>query len=84
MGEWVVPEYERSSRRKIKLWSFQSFSEAEEFRFKRQEFYRIIGLEKKRVLGAALPNISRAEMEIFERILANPKWLSRIMHQYDS
>ena len=84
LGEWVVLEYERSSHRKIRLWSFQSFSEAEEFRLKRKEFYRIIGLEKKWVLAPALPNISRAEMELFERIIEKPEWLSRIMHQFVS
>jgi len=84
LGEWVVLEYERSSHRKIRLWSFRSFSEAEEFRFKREEFYQIIGLEKKRVLAAALPDISQAEMQLFERILANPEWLSQIMHQFVS
>ena len=82
LGEWVVLEYERSSHRRIQLWSFQSFSEAEEFRLKRKEFYRIIGLEKKRVLAPALPSISRAEMELFERILTTPEWLNRIMRQF--
>ena len=84
MGEWTVLEYERSSHREIRLWSFQSFREAEEFRFKRKEFYRIIGLEKKRVLAPALPDISETEMELFERILEDPEWLSQIMHQFVS
>ena len=83
LGEWIVLEYERSSHREIR-WSFRSFSEAEEFRFKRKEFYRIIGLEKKRALAPALPEISETEMELFERILENPEWLSRIMHQFVS
>jgi len=82
LGEWIVREYERSSRRKIRLWSFRSFSEAEEFRFKRKEFYEILGLEKKRVLAEPLPAISQPEMELFERILANPEWLSLIMRQF--
>jgi hypothetical protein len=82
LGEWVVLESERSSHRKIRLWSFRSFSEAEEFRFRRKEFYRIIGLEQERILSPALPDISQAEMELFERIVANPEWLSLIMRQF--
>jgi hypothetical protein len=82
VGEWVVIEYKRSSGRRIKLWSFPSFSDAEVFRVKRGEFYRTIGLEKKRTFTPALPRISDAEMELFERIIENPDWMSLIMHQF--
>jgi len=82
LGEWVVNEYERSTHRKIKSWSFRSFNEADEFRFKREEFYRTIGLDKKRVLAAASPDISNVEMELFERIVTNPDWLNRIMRKF--
>jgi hypothetical protein len=82
VGEWAVIEYERSSGRRIRLWSFPSFSDAEVFRVKREEFYRIIGLEKKRNFTPALPKISETEMQLFERIIENPEWMSRITHQF--
>jgi hypothetical protein len=81
MGEWAVIEYERYSRRKVKEWIFPSFNAAELFRVKREEFYRTIGLEKRRALSPALPKISEAEMELFERIIENPEWMSVIMQQ---
>jgi hypothetical protein len=82
MGEWAVIEYERSTRRYIRLWSFQSFTDAETFRRNRQEFYRTIGLEKKRNFTPALPRISRAEMELFESIIESPEMMSHIMAQF--
>jgi len=82
LGKWVVLEYERPSARKIKLWSFQSFSEAEEFRLKRKELYRMIGLDKRRRLTRAFPEISRAEMELFEEIVGNPKLLRRVKNEF--
>ena len=82
LAEWVVLEYKRSSARKIRLWSFRSFSEAEEFRLKRREFYRMIGLETERGLSPASPKVSRSEMELFEAILGNPRLLRGIMHQF--
>jgi len=82
VGEWAVVEYERSSGRRIKLWSFPSFSDAEVFRLKREEFYRTIGFEKTRNLTMALPKISDAEMELFETIIQNPRLMRRIMHQF--
>jgi hypothetical protein len=82
VGEWAVIEYERSSGRRIKLWSFPSFRDAEVFRVKREEFYRTIGFENERDLTPALPKVSDAEMELFERIIENPEWMSRIMHQF--
>jgi len=81
MGEWAVIEYERSSRRRVRLWSFPSFNAAEIFRVKRKEFYRTIGLEKERAFSPALPKISEAEMELFERIIENPEWMNLIMQQ---
>jgi len=82
LGEWAVIEYATASGRKIKSWSFPSFSEAEVFRSKRMEFYRTIGLDKKRHFTPALPRISAGEMELFERIIENPKWMRRIRHQF--
>jgi hypothetical protein len=64
------------------MWSFPSFNDAEVFRLKREEFYRIIGLEKKRSFTPALPKISETEMQLFERIIENPEWMSRITHQF--
>jgi hypothetical protein len=84
LGKWVVLEYEHPSARKIRLWSFQSFGEAEEFRLKREELYRMIGLDKKRRLTHAFPEISRAEMELFEEILGNPELLRKVRHQFTS
>jgi len=78
VGEWTVIEYELSSGHEITMWNFTSFTEAETFRHRRQEFYRTIGLEKKRDLTKALPKISDAEMELFEKIIQNPEWMSRI------
>ena len=82
MGEWMVVEYRRSSGRRVKLWSFPSFSDAEAFRVKREEFYRTIGLEKKRAFTPALPKISGAEMELFKRIIENPEWMKLVIHQF--
>lgn len=80
VGEWAVIEYEASSGRKITMWTFPSFTDAEAFRQMRVEFYRTIGLEK-RDFTPALPRISDAEMELFEKIIQNPEWMSRVMHQ---
>jgi hypothetical protein len=66
------------------VWNFRNFNDAEQFRIKREEFYRTIGLENERVLAPAVPEISETEMELFERILENPEWLSRIQHQFVS
>lgn len=81
MGEWVVIEFRRSSGRRVKLWSFPSFNDAEAFRIKREEFYRTIGLEKKRAFTQAMPKISDAEIELFQRIVENPEWMSLVIHQ---
>lgn len=82
MGEWAVIEYQRSSGRRVKLWSFPSFGDAEVFRVKREEFYRTIGLDEKRGFTAALPKISDAEMKLFKRIIENPEWMSLIIRQF--
>jgi hypothetical protein len=82
LGEWTVIEYATTSGRKIKSWSFPSFNEAEIFRAERLEFYRTIGLDKKRHLTPALPKISAGEMELFERIIENPEWMRRIRYQF--
>ena len=82
VGEWTVIEYERASGRRIWQWNFPSFTDAEVFRVKREGFYRTIGFEKKRHFTPALPRVSDAEMELFERIIENPEWMSRIVHQF--
>jgi hypothetical protein len=82
VGEWAVIEYERPSGRMIWQWSFPSFTDAEVFRVNREEFYRTIGFEKKRQFTPALPRVSDVEMELFERIIENPEWMSRIVHQF--
>ena len=82
MGEWAVIEYERSSGRSIRLWTFPNFKEAEMFRRDRREFYGTIGLEKERGFTPAVPRISKAEMELFERIIKNPEWMSQIVNQF--
>ena len=82
MGEWAVIEYQRSSGRRVKVWSFPSFSDAEVFRVKREEFYRNIGLEKKRAFTPALPKVSDAEMELSKRIIENPEWMRVIIRQF--
>jgi hypothetical protein len=82
LGEWLVIEYATASGRKIKSWSFPNFNEAEVFRSERMEFYRTVGLDKKRHLTPALPRISDGEMELFERIIENPEWMRRIRHQF--
>jgi len=81
MGEWTIVEYEPSSGRMITAWNFPSFKDAEAFRSARQEFYRSINVEKQQALTSALPLISDAEMELFEKIVTNPEWMSRIRHQ---
>ena len=82
MGEWAVIEYKRLSGRKVKVWSFQSFSEAEVFRAKRLEFYRTIRLEKKRAFTPPLPKISNAEMDLFERIIEDSQLMALITRQF--
>ena len=82
LGEWAVIEYATGSGRKIKLWSFLSFDEAEIFRSHRMEFYRTIGFDKKRHFTPARPRVSDGEMELFERIIENPKWMRRIRQQF--
>jgi hypothetical protein len=81
LGEWAIIEYESSTGRKITTWNFPNFTDAEKFRRTRQEFYQSISLHKKRHLTPALPLISDAEMELFKKIIENPEWMSRIMHQ---
>ena len=71
MGLWKILEYERGSE-VVKVWRFQSYNEADDFRRKREEFYGIIGLDKRMVLSKALPEISGAEIELFRRILQTP------------
>jgi len=80
MGAWTVIEYDAKSGRKITGWTFPSFPDAETFRHTRKEFYESIGVAN-RELTRALPRISEAEMELFEKIIQNPEWMSRIMHQ---
>jgi hypothetical protein len=82
LGEWAVIEYEPSSGRRIKLWKFPSFTDAQVFRRERVEFYRTIGFEKKRHFTPALPRISDAEMELFESIIQNPELMRRIKHRF--
>jgi hypothetical protein len=82
LGKWVVLEYARPSARKIMLWSFRSFNEAVEFRLKREEFYRNIGLDRKRGLTPPSPKISREEMEMFEEIVEDPELLRRVRRQF--
>jgi hypothetical protein len=81
VGQWAVIEYEHSSGRTVKLWSFPSFSDAEVFRLKREEFYRTVGFETTR-FTPPLPKISDAEMELFETIIKNPRLMRHIMHQF--
>ena len=81
LGEWAIIEYESSNGRKITTWNFPNFMDAERFRRTRQEFYQSISLQEKRHLTPALPLISDAEMELFEKIIENPEWMSRIMRQ---
>jgi len=64
------------------LWSFPSFTDAELFRVKREEFYRTICLEKKHAFSHALPQISGAEMELFERIIESPELMRRVMRGF--
>jgi len=82
MGEWIVVEYQRSSGRRVKTWSFPSFNNAEVFRANREEFYRTIGLEKKRAFTPAIPKISEAEILLFQRIIENPEWMNLIIQQF--
>jgi hypothetical protein len=76
-------EYERSSARWIKLWRFQDFFEAEEFRRRREEFYRTIGLDKERGFTRALPEISKGEIDMFNEIIQNPDLLYHVMRIFN-
>jgi hypothetical protein len=81
LGEWAVIEYEVSTGLKITMWSFPSFTDAKVFRHMREEFYKCIGVKRKRDLTPPLPRISDAEMELFEKIIQDQEWMSRIMQQ---
>ena len=82
MGLWKILEYDRGSD-VTKVWRFQSYNEADDFRRKREELYGIIGLDKQRVLSKALPEISRAEIELFKKILQTPELLDRAMRTFN-
>ena len=81
-GLWKVVEYDRRSSRTIKRWSFQNYGEAEEFRRKREEFYRVIGLDKKRALTDALPEIAREEIELLRKIIQSPQLLEQVKRSF--
>jgi len=82
LGKWVVLEYEHPSARKLISWSFPNFNEAEQFCHEREEFYRSIGLDRKRRLTLPVPEISREEIEMFKEILGNPELLRRVQHKF--
>ena len=82
-GVWRVAEYNRRSSRTIKLWRFESYAEADEFRRRREEFYRIIGLEKTRALTDAYPEIAREEIELFAKIIQSPRLLQHVKRAFN-
>jgi hypothetical protein len=66
----------------IQIWRLQNYNEPDEFCRKREEFYGVIGLDKRRVLSKVLPEISRAEIELFRKILQTPDLPDRAMRTF--
>ena len=83
MGLWKVVEYERSTNRTIKVWRFQNFSEADAFRQRREELYVMVGLSSEHGLSKALPEISKSEVDLFRKIVENPKLLDHVMRSFN-
>ena len=83
MGLWKVVEYKRSTNRTIKVWRFQSFSEADGFRQRREELYGMVGLVAGLGLSKALPEISKLEVDLFKKIVENPELLDHVMRSFN-
>ena len=83
MGLWKVIEYRRSTNRTIKVWRFQNFSEADAFRQRREELYIMVGLNAEHGLSKALPEISKSEVDLFKKILENPKLLDHVKRSFN-
>ena len=83
MGLWKVVEYERSTNRTIKVWRFQSFREADAFRQRREEVYAMVGLDATNGLSKALPEISKLEVDAFQKIMENPELLGHVMRSFN-
>ena len=83
MGLWKVVEYERTTNRTIKVWRFQSFSEADAFRQRREELYGLVGLDTANGLSKALPEISKLEVDVFQKIMENPELLAHVMRSFN-
>ena len=82
-GLWKVLEYEHPSSRIVKVWQFRDYNEANEFREKREEFYRITGLDQSRALSEVLPEIAPEEIELFAKIIENPHLLRHVMRTFE-
>ncbi len=83
MGLWRVVEYERSTAHTIKVWRFENFHEAENFRREREGFYSMIGLDEEHGFTQATPEITKSEIDLFTRIVENPKLLDHIMRSFN-
>ena len=66
----------------MKAWRFQNYEEAEEFRKKRKELYRSIGLDRERTLTEPLPEISGGEFDLFMKILQTPELLDHVRRTF--
>jgi ABC-type glutathione transport system ATPase component len=83
LASWKVLEYERSPEMEMKAWRFQTYSEAEEFRKRRQEFYRLVGLDEERTLTKPLPEVSGGELELVKKILQTPEFLDHVRRTFN-
>jgi len=82
LSGWNVLEYERESSREISSWNFPTFTEAEEFRRNREEFYRTIGLDKERSFTNPAPEVSKEEIELLEIIMRDPEFLDSVKRRW--
>ena len=82
MVGWNVLEYDRTSSREIRSWTFQTFAEADDFLRKRQEFYKAIGLDKERSFTTPSPEVSQEEIELLEKIMNDPELLESIKRRW--
>ena len=84
MGLWQVVEYEHFTARTIKVWHFQDFNEADEFRRDRVGLYRSIGLYEESGFTEPSPEISESEMDMFTKIIENPEFLDHVMRTFQA
>jgi len=82
LGLWKVVEYEHFTARTIRVWCFQGFNEADQFRRDRVGLYASVGLCEERGFTEPSPEISESEMDMFTKIIENPEFLDHVMRTF--